>query len=80
MRDLRQARALIYQMVNGMRAAGRQGKIESIEFVLCEDFRTVMIFADVDDEPDALAIWFDLKPGEAFNHNQYRKEFLDGRR
>jgi hypothetical protein len=59
-----------------MRNDGGQGKIDAVDFVLCEDDKTIMIYAYLDNDDDAtIAIWFDLLPGEAFDPNRYHREF-----
>jgi hypothetical protein len=64
-----EARTGIYEALAGRTLA-------SVEFVLCEDDRTVMIYADSICEEDATARCFDLEPGETFNPMRYRAQFF----
>ena len=75
-RSLAECRRLIHLKIGELRAAGRRGKIVGVNFVLCEDFETVMTYVDLDDENDAVAIWFDLQPGEVFDPQRYHREFF----
>jgi hypothetical protein len=71
-----EARKIIYELLQDMRDAGRPAAINGIDFVECEDSgETIMIYCDVDDEQDAICIWFD-RPGEVFEPQRYRREFF----
>ena len=59
-RTLGEARALVDGRLGDIRVAGNAAEITGVDFVLCEDFRTVMIFCDVGDEQDAVAIYVQL--------------------
>lgn len=69
-RTIGEARALIEGKVAELR-----GELTGVDFTLCEDGRTVMIYCDVDSEPDAVAIYFDLAQGEAFDPERHAAEF-----
>ncbi|MBR1151926.1 hypothetical protein [Bradyrhizobium sp. JYMT SZCCT0428] len=75
-RTLIECRALIHRQIQELQNAGRSGKILGVSFLLCEDEKTVMVYVDLDDENDAIAIWFDLKPGEIFGPQRYRRDFF----
>ncbi|MCK1467843.1 hypothetical protein [Bradyrhizobium sp. CW10] len=69
-RTLGEARDIINRKV-----AELSGELTNIDFVLCEDSKTVMIYADIGDEQDAVAIYFDLAQGEAFDPERHAAEF-----
>jgi hypothetical protein len=75
-RTLIEARTRIYAMLEDMQRAGQPGMISGIDFVECEDGKTIMIYCDVDTEQDAVAIWFDLQPGETFDRHRYSRDFF----
>lgn len=76
MRTIIEARKIIYQLLAKRGDDGRSTTVTDVHFVLCEDDATVMIYVDVTDERDALAVCFDLKPGEEFEPQRYRHEFF----
>ena len=47
---------------------------QHVDFVLCEDFATVMIYVDVVDEQDAIAIYFDLLDDMPFDPHLFRRQ------
>ncbi|MFK4725843.1 hypothetical protein ABIE89_006943 [Bradyrhizobium niftali] len=70
-RTLSEARCIIDQKVAELR-----GELTGIDFVLAEDDRTVMIYCDVNNEHDALAIYFDLAAGETFDPERHAADFV----
>lgn len=70
-RSLIEARAQIYQHLAELGAS-----LSDVDFVLCEDNNTAMIYVDTVDEEDAIAIWFDLGPDEKFEPPRHRHEFF----
>ncbi len=48
--------------------------MEAIDFVVCEDEETIMIYVDVTDEQDAIAVYFDLPDGMPFDPHLFRKQ------
>jgi hypothetical protein len=76
MRTLAECRALIHRHIQGLRKTGRRGEIVGVDFVVCEDGKTIMTYVDLNDENDAVAFWFDLPPGEVFNHDRYCRDFF----
>ncbi|MHC2578746.1 hypothetical protein ACVI1J_008986 [Bradyrhizobium diazoefficiens] len=69
-RTLAEARSIIDRKVEALR-----GELTNVDFVLAEDNETVMIYGDVGSEPDAVAVYFDLAQGEAFDPERYAAEF-----
>ena len=69
-RTLSEARNIIDRKVAELR-----GELTGIDFVLAEDGRTVMIYCNINDEHDALAIYFDLQDDEAFDPERHAAEF-----
>ncbi|MGY4283736.1 hypothetical protein ACVWXO_002956 [Bradyrhizobium sp. LM2.7] len=70
-RALSEARDIINRRVAELR-----GELTGVSFILCEDHATVMIYADVDSEPDAVAVYFDLAQGEAFDPERHAADFV----
>ncbi|SCB48384.1 hypothetical protein GA0061098_101328 [Bradyrhizobium shewense] len=70
-RTLGEARDIINRKVEALR-----GELTNVDFVLCEDFKTVMVYADVDSEPDAVSVYFDLAQAEAFDPERHAADFF----
>jgi hypothetical protein len=69
MRTIIEARKRIYELLGKRR-------LTDVNFVLCEDASTVMVYVDTADEQDAVAIYFDLRPDEEFAPQLHRHEFF----
>jgi hypothetical protein len=76
MRTLAEARNIVDEQLAARVGNGRCGNLRSVDFILCEDGSTVMIYIDTDDENDAVAVWFDLPDGLPFDPEEFRVEFL----
>lgn len=70
-RTLGEARDIINRKVEAL-----HGELTNVDFVLCEDSKTVMVYADVDREPDAVSVYFDLAQGEAFDPERHAADFV----
>jgi len=53
---------------------GESSHVSRVDFVLCEDFESVMIYADVADELDAVCACFDLPDGMPFDPERLLQE------
>jgi len=65
MTSLRDAEARLLERLSARAHAGQSSYVTHIDFVLCEDFESAMVYLDTTDEQDAVAACFDLD-GVAF--------------
>jgi hypothetical protein len=70
-RSLREARAIVERLLQE-----RSAEMTGVDFVLAEDCRTVMLYIDIVEEDDALAVYFDLAPGEVFDRQRHAADFV----
>ena len=73
-RSLREARAIIEGLLRE-----RSAEMTGVDFVLAEDCRTVVMYIDTAEEDDALAVYFDLAPGEVFDRQRHAADFVTPR-
>lgn len=64
---MQDAKQRIEQQLIKRSSGGASGVVTGVNFVLCEDLRTVMIYVDCADEHDAVAASFDWPAGIPFD-------------
>jgi len=73
-RSIKEAESEINALLAKRSAEGHSPFVQHVGFVLCEDFATVMIYVDVVDEQDAIAIYFDLLDDMPFDPHLFRRQ------
>ncbi|WP_338688455.1 hypothetical protein V5279_23895 [Bradyrhizobium sp. 26S5] len=74
MTSLEDAEARIKRELLQRSKCGQSGHVSKVDFVLCEDFESVMIYVDTADELDAACACFDLPDGMPFDPEQLQRQ------